>query len=123
MTKRILAFLLCAAACLSLGGCAWINAMKRITVEPVDLGAVRDGTYEGSQDFTMVTADVRVTVAGGRITDIALLKHTHGPKHGADAITARVIEKQSLEVDAVSGSTYSSKVVLKAIETALKKGL
>jgi uncharacterized protein with FMN-binding domain len=25
-------------------------------------------------------------------------------------------------VDAVSGSTYSSKVVLKAIETALKKG-
>jgi uncharacterized protein with FMN-binding domain len=35
----------------------------------------------------------------------------------------RVIDAQSLAVDAVSGSTYSSKVVLKAIETALKKGL
>jgi uncharacterized protein with FMN-binding domain len=34
-----------------------------------------------------------------------------------------VIEAQSLSVDAVSGSTYSSKVVLKAIELALKKGL
>jgi uncharacterized protein with FMN-binding domain len=52
-----------------------------------------------------------------------MLSHGHGPNHGADALLPRVIDAQSLAVDAVSGSTYSSKVVLKAIETALKKGL
>ena len=30
---------------------------------------------------------------------------------------------QSLQVDAVTGTTYSSKVVLKAIESALRQGL
>lgn len=30
-----------------------------------------------------------------------------------------VVEAQSLQVDAVSGATYSSKVILKAIEDAL----
>jgi uncharacterized protein with FMN-binding domain len=62
-------------------------------------------------------------VSAGRITEIVMLSHTHGPNHGADAILPRVVEAQSLVVDAVSGSTYSSKVVRKAIEIALKKGL
>ena len=66
---------------------------------------------------------VGVQRARGRITDIVMLSHGHGPNHGADALLPRVIDAQSLAVDAVSGSTYSSKVVLKAIETALKKGL
>jgi len=30
-----------------------------------------------------------------------------------------VVEAQTLEVDAISGATYSSKVILKAIENAL----
>ncbi|GAI95081.1 unnamed protein product, partial [marine sediment metagenome] len=31
----------------------------------------------------------------------------------------KVVEAQTLQVDAVSGATYSSKVILKAIENAL----
>ena len=69
-----------------------------------------------------VTAKVRVSVRGGRITDLQLLSHMHGPGHGADAILKRVLASQSLRVDAVSGASYSSKVVLKAIETALNQG-
>jgi uncharacterized protein with FMN-binding domain len=115
--------LVCAVLLVVLGGCAFIGKINKLTVEDVTVHQVKDGTYEGSQDFSPVTASVRVTVSAGRITDIVMLSHGHGPNHGADAIFPRVIVAQSLAVDAVSGSTYSSKVVLKAIETALKKGL
>ena len=54
---------------------------------------------------------------------IEVLKHSHGPGHGAGAIIDRVIAAQSLKVDAVSGASLSSKVMLKAIEKALEKGL
>jgi uncharacterized protein with FMN-binding domain len=110
------------AMLLTLGGCAFIEKINKITIDTTAARNVKDGTYEGSQSAFPVTAAVRVTVSGGRITDIVMLSHGHGPNHGADAILPRVIAAQGLGVDAVSGSTYSSKVVLKAIETALKKG-
>lgn len=106
-----------------LSGCQNLQAIKALTIDNIPISTVKDGTYEGYQNNTMVAAKVSVTVSGGKIIDIKLLKHTHGPNHGADAIIPKVIEKQSLMVDAVSGATYSSKVVLKAIELALKEGL
>jgi uncharacterized protein with FMN-binding domain len=112
-----------AAALITPAGCAFIEKINKLTIESVDVKSVKDGTYEGAQDFSPVTATVRVTVSGGRITDIVMVSHGHGPNHGADALLPRVVAAQSLAVDAVSGSTYSSKVALKAIETALKKGL
>jgi uncharacterized protein with FMN-binding domain len=124
-SKRFRRASLCAAAfavLLTLGGCAFIEKINKIAIDTTAAQNVKDGTYEGSLSVFPVTAAVRVTVSAGRITDIVMLSHGHGPNHGADAILPRVIEAQGLGVDAVSGSTYSSKVVLKAIETALKKG-
>jgi uncharacterized protein with FMN-binding domain len=115
--------LACAAALLVLGGCAFVEKIDRLAIENIDPVGVKDGTYEGSVIILPVTAKVRVAVSAGRITDIAMLSHSHGPDHGADAILPRIIAAQSLQVDGVSGSTYSSKVVRKAIEIALKKGL
>ncbi len=114
--------LACAAALVVLGGCAFSQRINSLTIEDVEVGKLSDGTYRGATRIFPVTASVRVTVSAGRIADIAMLSHMHGSDHGADAILPRVIAAQSLVVDAVSGSTYSSKVVLKAIETALKKG-
>ncbi len=55
---------------------------------------------------------------------IELLKHTHGQGGAAEAIPGKVIEAQTLQVDTISSATYSSKVILKAIEQAcsVKKG-
>ena len=111
------------AALLVLGGCAFVDKINKLTIGTIAVNQVKDGTYEGSEDIFPVTASIRLTVSAGAITDIVMLSHSHGPRHGADAILPRVIAAQSLTVDAVSGSSYSSKVVLKAIETALKKGL
>jgi uncharacterized protein with FMN-binding domain len=99
-----------------------LEALKSVEIEDVDLSQVEDGTYTGSYSSFPLSAEVSVTVSGHAITDIKLVKHSHGPDHGADAITDKVVDSQSLQVDSVSGATYSSKVILLAIEDALKKG-
>jgi uncharacterized protein with FMN-binding domain len=106
-----------------LSGCQNLADIQALEIKDIAFSTVRDGTYEGLQDNWMVTAKVRATMVGGAMTDLQLLEHKHGPNHGADAIVAEVLRKQSLMVDAVSGSSYSSKVVRKAIELALEKGL
>jgi uncharacterized protein with FMN-binding domain len=113
----------CVALLVALGGCAFQEKIDNLVVDDIAPALVKDGTYRGVERILPVTASVRVTVSGGRITDIALRSHIHGPDHGAEAILPRVIEAQSLRVDAVAGATYSSRVVRKAIERALRKGL
>ena len=113
----------CAAALLALAGCGFVEKIDSLAIEDVEPSLVRDGTYTAAVRILPVTASVRVTVSGGRITAIDMRRHTHGPDHGADAILPRIVEAQSTQVDAVAGSTYSSKVVRKAVELALKKGL
>jgi uncharacterized protein with FMN-binding domain len=113
----------CAAALLALAGCAFVEKIDGLVIEDVEPSRVRDGTYAAAVNILPVTASVRVTVSGGRITGIVMTRHTHGPDHGADAILPWIVEAQSTRVDAVAGATYSSKVVRKAVELALKKGL
>ncbi|OHD16036.1 MAG: hypothetical protein A2086_15395 [Spirochaetes bacterium GWD1_27_9] len=95
------------------------------TIENVDLSLVKDGTYEGKYDVKLISAVVDVTVLDHKITDIKLKEHKHGPnpKYAGDDTTKRVVDKQSLIVDGVTGATNSSKVIKKAIELALKKGI
>jgi len=69
-----------------------------------------------------VSAKVKVVVKGHRITGIELVEHRHGRGAAAEAIPGRVVEAQCLAVDTVAGATYSSKVILKAIENALMAG-
>jgi uncharacterized protein with FMN-binding domain len=96
-----------------------LEALNNVEVKDVVLSAVADGTYDGSSGAFPVMAEVRVTVSDHVITDIELVSHSHGPEHGADAITDEVVKAQSLDVDGVSGATYSSKVILLAIDDAL----
>jgi uncharacterized protein with FMN-binding domain len=110
------------ALVLSLAGC-FIADVQKLVVYDISPTEVRDGTYEGEQRNDPITAKVEVVVKTGAITAIKVLEHSYGPGHGAEAITDRVIAAQSLNVDAVSGATLSSKVMLKAIEAALIKGL
>lgn len=130
--ERSVRLLLCTAAVLVLAmtvaGCAELEAsirkmMENLTIDQVDLAQVKDGTYEGAYDGGLVKAKVRVTVSGHRITDLTLLRHDNGLGRKAESIVKTVVEAQSLAVDTVSGATHSSKVVLKAIELALKQGL
>lgn len=94
--------------------------IEEIAISEVDMTRVPDGTYKGSCDALMVAADVNVTVKDHRIIGIELLKHENGRGKPAEVIADKVVQSQSLLVDTVSGSTSSSKVILKATENALK---
>ncbi len=61
---------------------------------------------------------VIVMVSGHEIKSIEIVRHNHGRGKSAEAIIASLIENQSVEVIVISGATYSSKVILKAIENA-----
>jgi uncharacterized protein with FMN-binding domain len=98
------------------------TAMKQLASEKitdVDLSKISDGVYEGSCSVFLVSVKVEVSVENHAITDIDLVEHKSGKGAAADAIPEKVVEAQSLEVDTISGATYSSKAILKAIKDAL----
>lgn len=86
------------------------------------LSEVADGSWEGSAFVLPVSVRVRVAVEDGRITGIDLTKHFNGQGKPGEAVIGRVLEAQSLDVDAVAGATHSSLTILKAIAAALGKG-
>lgn len=96
-----------------------LEALSDIPIEDVDLSAVPDGTYKGSYNAFPIAVEVEVTVQGHKITAIDLIKHSNGQGKAAEAIPGMVVRAQSPRVDAISGATYSSKVILLAIEDAL----
>lgn len=96
-----------------------MDALGRETIPDVELAAVSDGVYSGSYSNFPISVKVAVTVQDHVITDIALIEHRHGQGAAAEAVPGIVTEAQSLDVDAVSGATYSSKAILKAISNAL----
>jgi uncharacterized protein with FMN-binding domain len=95
------------------------KGIKALSIQNVDVSTLNDGTYQGKYSLLPVMASVKVTVAKGKIASIDLLSHFHGKGYSGEKIIGRIIEKQSLQVDAVAGSTGSSKVILKAVEKAL----
>ncbi|MEW9095916.1 MAG: FMN-binding protein [Clostridiaceae bacterium] len=96
--------------------------IREVEINNVDLYKVRDGEYSGEYNLKeIIGAKVKVTVNNNKITDIDLIEHKYGLGKKAEAVTNRVIEEESLNVDVVSGATASSKVILKSIENALTK--
>jgi uncharacterized protein with FMN-binding domain len=83
------------------------------------MSKISDGVYEGSCSVFPVSVKVEVAVENHTITNINLVEHKNGKGSAAEVLPAKVVEAQSLEVDAVSGATCSSKAILKAIKDAL----
>ncbi len=97
--------------------------IKDIKVENIDMTQIQDGIYVGNAEVLWIAADVKVIVKAHKIESVDLIRHKNERGSGAEVIPERVVEAQSLQVDTVSGATNSSKVILKAIENALKNGL
>lgn len=94
-----------------------------IQAEMPELHNKGDGIYRGEYDLlkTPVKVTLDVSMQNAKITGIEIIKHICSPiGKKAEKITDQIIEKQSLQIDAVSGATGSSKAILKAVEDALK---
>lgn len=90
-------------------------------ISNINLSKIKDGIYYGEYKTMLVSAKVKVYVKSGKIMKIDIVEHKHGRGKKGEDIISRVIEYQSLKVDPISGATVSSKVILKAIENALRE--
>lgn len=100
----------------------YMRKIESIKVEDVDLTKVKDGEYLGETKAEDSSAKVKVIVKNHEIKNIEILELIDEQGKQAKQITQRVLQNQSLDVDTITGATYSSKVILKATEEALKKG-
>ncbi|MCL1964010.1 MAG: FMN-binding protein [Firmicutes bacterium] len=86
------------------------------------LAELTDGLYQGACDNGLVFAKVEVEIQNHAIAGVRILEHRNGMGQAAEVVADRVTDRQSLKVDGVSGATYSSQTLLKAIENALSHG-
>jgi len=83
-----------------------------------------DGTYNGISSHGPNKSVVRVTISGNRITHIDVLQN-RGTKNSnvVPVIPGRIITLQSTRVDAVSGATNSSNVLMNAVQNAVEQAI
>ncbi len=90
----------------------------------VDTGMLKNGTFSGSARGYGGTISVKVTVYGGKIKGITIVSHlgeTPAFFDKAKAVVAKILAAQSVDIDTVSGATYSSNGILNAVADALSK--
>ena len=83
-----------------------------------------DGTYEGSARGYGGNINVKVTVEQDTITDInvtSAANETPSYYNSAVAVIDSILTEQSVDVDGVSGATYSSNGIKNAVKAALDK--
>lgn len=93
-----------------------------LTISDVNVTTIPDGTYTGECDADFIYAKVEVIVLDGRIVAVNLIEHKNERGKAAEDILNRMIDEQSIDVDAISSATNSSKVIKKAVEDALLSG-
>ncbi|MHC4916060.1 MAG: FMN-binding protein [Planctomycetota bacterium] len=97
-------------------------AEKPVEADP---SKVRDGTYSGSAKGMEGQLKVSVTVKAGKITEVKVTEHHEtksrsGVRKALAEVPAKIVEKNGLAVDAVTGATVTSKAIREAVAAALK---
>jgi uncharacterized protein with FMN-binding domain len=87
----------------------------------------KDGQYTG-QDFPNQFGDtqVKVTISGGRITDVQALqlpfdrqRSAEISQYAAPQLHDEVLQAQSAQIDSLSGATYTSDSYAQSVQSAL----
>lgn len=89
---------------------------------PVDSARLQDGIYEGSYRGGPNKAVVKVTIKNQAIAHIEIVEdQAWKGKKAEKPIVQSIIAHQSTRVDAVSGATNSSHVIMNAVQDAIEK--
>ena len=87
-------------------------------------GAYQDGEYLGKASAYNGNVEVKVTISGGKITAIDIVKTKDDEEYFFDAqkkVIPEILEKQSTDVDAVAGATTSREGIAHAVQKALEQ--
>lgn len=84
-----------------------------------------DGIYTGNSTGYRPGLVVQVTITQGAVTNITVVSHNErDPRHYSTAmkqVPTAIIQKQSLDVDGISGATKTSNGIKNAVNDALAK--
>jgi uncharacterized protein with FMN-binding domain len=97
-----------------------------VPTETIDITSLASGKRSGEFTYGPIRVQLELTIAGGRITAVDILKLNAGPGHSEESgkqIPKRIIEKQDYRVDVVTGATSTSKSIMIATYNALTKKL
>lgn len=88
-----------------------------------DASAYKDGTYYGIGKGFAGTMKVKVDISGGKIASISIVSTKDGDSYvkSASSLLDTIVEKQSTNVDTVSGATFSSRGIIAAVRSALSQ--
>lgn len=95
------------------------NSQSTIPSEPLTLS---DGVYTGTGTGYRGQTQVTVTVEGGRITDITVESYADDGQYfnrAQSGVIDAILQNQNLNVQTVSGATFSSNGILEAVADAL----
>ena len=87
-------------------------------------GAYKDGEYLGKASAYNGNVEVKVSISGGKITAIDIVKTKDDEEYFFDAqkkVIPEILEKQSTDVDTVAGATTSSEGIAHAVQKALEE--
>ena len=87
-------------------------------------GAYKDGECFGKASAYNGNVEVKVTISGGKITAIDIVKTKDDEEYFFDAqkkVIPEILEKQSTDVDTVAGATTSCEGICHAVEKALEE--
>jgi uncharacterized protein with FMN-binding domain len=101
-------------------GTIGLKEVKSLSINDIDLSKIADGTYEGTYHKARWNYDVQVTIKEHKITEVI---NTNEKMKATEKLNKQIaqaiIDKQSLEMDAVAGASVNTKGFLKAVENAL----
>lgn len=115
---KLLSLILAATMSLTIVGCTAKDESERAT------GKAKDGVYQGTGSGYGGKLTLEVETEGNSIKDIRLVEeHETAPvmNRAFPVIKERIMEAQSPVVDSVSGATFSSFAVKKAVAEAMKE--
>lgn len=110
--KKVISMLAGAAMVFSLVGCG-------------DSGKTEAKVCEATAKGNNGDVAVEVTVEGDKITKVVVKDHAETPgisDKAIEEIPAEIVKKNSVNVDTVSGATFTSQAIIDATKAALQEG-
>jgi uncharacterized protein with FMN-binding domain len=87
----------------------------------LEAARLKDGVYRGAGLGYVKEVNAVVTVKGGKIADIRLQHEEKIDLGACTTVPKQIIERQSLDVDAVTGATVTTQAIVQAVYEALQK--
>ncbi|HHV78367.1 MAG TPA: FMN-binding protein [Firmicutes bacterium] len=84
----------------------------------------KEGTYTGEAQGQNGPVKVSVEIKSDRISAVKVVEHKETPgisDAAIERVPRAIVEKQSTEVDAVSGATVTSKAIMQATKKAIQQ--